>query len=102
MTTTETWHGGPALPTIVCVDPDRYPWNRGADWRLWIPPISLDCYEGRHVDTGDVIPPWGDSYWPTQQDACEFLEQYLDAYPVCRAGHPLIVQTKGTFWLHAG
>lgn len=73
----DTWHGGPERPTITCVAKDRQPWNRGDDWCLWIPPTGPECYEGGDVKHGALLSPYGDSFWPTQEDACEFLEQYL-------------------------
>lgn len=67
----KTWHGGPARPTITYIGDGPID-NRRSDWRLWIPPTGLDCYEGGTLD-GALLSPFGDSYWPTQEDACEFL-----------------------------
>lgn len=97
---TDTWHGGPAHATIRYTGTGPTD-NRASDWQLWIPPIAPDCYDGGTLE-GALQGPWGDTYWPTQQDACEFLQLYVETHPVCEAGHPLIVLTKGTFWLTAG
>lgn len=71
-----TWHGGPARPTITYIG-DGPTDNRGSDWQLWIPPTGPECYdaEGGGVGNSNLRPPYGYSYWPTQQDACEFLAE---------------------------
>lgn len=69
----KTWHGGPARPTITYTGHGPID-NRASHWRLWIPPTGLDCYEG-HTLEGALLSPFGDSYWPTQEDACVFLAE---------------------------
>lgn len=41
-------------------------------WRAWIPPTLPEHYEG-----GAILAPYGESYWPTQPAACEFVVMVL-------------------------
>lgn len=67
-----TWHGGPAKPRVEFIGGD----DPGAQWRLWIPPTSIWCFEGATLD-GAIIGVWGNTYWPTHSEACEFLGQTM-------------------------
>lgn len=43
-----------------------------APWRAWLPPTGPECYEGDAIRA-----PWGESFWPTQAAACDFLMRVL-------------------------
>lgn len=75
-----TWHGGPAKPKVDHVGGD----DPGARWRLWIPPTSIWCFEGATLD-GALLGCWGNTYWSSHAEACEFLGQAILAGKVPHA-----------------
>jgi hypothetical protein len=58
-----------------------YPYVKKADdlwpgrWEAYIPPTKPEHFQGGDVENGDVLGPWGESYWPTWEAACAFMQQ---------------------------
>lgn len=44
-----------------------------AEWEVYIPPTKPEHFENGDVLNGAVLGPWGESYWPTWEEARDFL-----------------------------
>lgn len=50
--------------------------KEGNEWRVWIPPRGPQDYENGTPDSA-IFAPYGDTFWPTHREACDFVTQVL-------------------------
>lgn len=56
--------------------PFSYQENPEHLWRVWVPPTGDHCYEPYgDTENGALKAPWGESFWPDYESACEFLRE---------------------------
>lgn len=48
---------------------------RGGEWEAYIPPTRPEHFEYGDVQNGAVLGPWGESYWLTWAEACDFMRE---------------------------
>ena len=52
-------------------------------WMLWIPPRGLvDYQDGDTTDGGELLGSFGETFWSTQQEACDHLDLVRRTHPV--------------------
>lgn len=75
-----------AVFDVSTFDASRYPpvsvRAEGGEWIAWIPPRGPYDFEGGNVEYGASLGPFGDTNWPTEQEARAFVARTSRDYGV--------------------